>query len=696
MSSSALEAVFGPSGLLSKVLSPHYEWREAQARLADEVERTLRQGGVLLAEAPTGVGKSLAYLYPALRLAIADRRPVVISTHTKSLQDQILDKEMPRLRRLFDRELRVQVLKGRSNYLCRNRYAHFQAELAGTTDGERVSRLLDPWVQTTETGDFAEAPLEVGREGWALTRISGETRFCSTRRCTAETGCYYKLSRQKARDAHLLIVNHALLLVDVLGDASGLPEWTAAVIDEAHQLARAAAEPLSFAVSESSLETVLKLQGGRGEPGLTDELRKALRAEPDKEVRTALTASMRELEAETGRLLQQARAFWVELAALPFFPRETERRRYGPNSEHVDPMPPSAVALCVGLRAQLEKTLELVEQVAFRHESLEGRISEPPALLEARRHGDQLTLLVQQFEALVTPDDRQTVYWIETGGSRGPTLRLAPLEVGTTLRRQLFDTRPSLVLTSATLAVSGSFEHAAGKLGLDLGAIDTLLLGSPFQLDEQVRAYTFRGAPDPNAAAFVETLSSGVVLLAKKIRRKMLVLFTSHDMLRRVEAQVRSPLEDTGIRVHAQGIDGSQTALRARFLEEGPAVLLGAATFWEGMDFPGEELEVLVLTRLPFLVPNDPIVEATAERLAAEGRDPFQSYYLPEAILRYRQGFGRLIRRRGDRGVFVVADSRAQEKGYGAAFRRSTGGTYLTAASWDEVAEQALEWFEAP
>lgn len=693
MDAAKLDEIFAPAGILAKVLAPDFEYRTEQGQLAGAVDRVLRQGGLLLAEAPTGVGKSLAYLIPAVQAALAKRGPVVISTYTRSLQDQIVEKELPRVRRLFDREIRAEVLKGRTNYLCKTRYRHFLSEFGGTQDGERIDRRLTGWVETTETGEIAQAPSLEARDQWIWGRITSEGRFCGTARCTPETGCHYKASRRRAREAHLLIVNHALLLIDLFEQGSGLPEWQSAIIDEAHHLPRAAAEPLSYSVSEGGLEALLKGLGGRGEPGVTDLLRKFFRTDASSDWKSLYSDRLRELETETARLLGQARDFWSELRARPEFPRGNDRLRYGPGTEVSDPFPGTGVDLCGGARSHLGRFEALTNQIAARLSA--SSAGEPPLVLEARQRMDELLEGLGHLEELLTPSERSRVYWIEPLAARGVALRTAPLEVGKELRTRLFQCKSALVLTSATLALEGKFEHPARKLGVRADEYEGLVLQSPFDLERQVSAAVLAGQPDPRDPQYRSALAGGLAALARSVRRKMLVLFTSHEMLRAVEAELRQPLADTGIRLLAQGVDGGQAAVRAGFLEDGPAVLLGAATFWEGMDFPGEELELLVMARLPFLVPTDPVVAATAERMQAEGQDPFRTYFLPEALFRFRQGFGRLIRRRGDRGIFIVADPRLGEQGYGARFKASVGVPFRVVQSWEAVAEEANGFFAA-
>lgn len=690
-----LAEIFAPGGVLSRVLAPDFEWRPQQGEMAAAVWDALEYGGTVLVEAPTGVGKSLSYLVPAVIWAQREGRPCVVSTHTKHLQDQIVEKEVPRIQRIVDRNLRAVVLKGRSNYLCRARWDDYVEEAGGTTDGERLVRALSSWVEYTETGDLGTAPELPLRDRGILARIASDDRFCAHKRCTPESGCFYKRSRKEARDAHLVIINHALLVLDLFGAGGGLPDYDAVILDESHHLPDAAAGPLSYAVSEKSLDGALKSLGGRGEPGVTDDLRKVLRTITSPGDRKGLLERLRDLETETGNLGRSARVFWEELRAAPLFPRGSERARYGPGSPHRAEFPQAGADFCQQLSAHLRRVLAEIESVASIDHHARGDAREPAALREARRRQDEAQESLLRLEELLTPTERERVYWIDPGGPAGVTLRTTPLAVGRHLRESLFTSKRSVVLTSATLSVLGSFDLVADKLGVPAAQRETLALPSPFRLPEQVQAWVMTEAPDPNDPEFVDTIARGVESLVVELAKKTLVLFTSHDALRRVAERLEEPLAARGIPLLAQGVHGGRRQLRARFVREDAAVLLGAASFWEGVDFPGQELEILVLTRLPFLVPSDPLVQARTERLEAEGKDPFNTFYLPEALLRFRQGFGRLIRRRGDRGLFVVVDPRLAQRGYGKRFREAVGVPFREAAAWDEIVGAGEEWFAA-
>jgi Rad3-related DNA helicase len=692
-----VEEIFSPQGSLSRVLAPGFEWRPQQAEMAVSVYRTLKSGGRLLVEAPTGVGKSLAYLVPGILWAFEARRPLVVSTYTRNLQDQILDNDLPRVRRLIDREIRAVVLKGRANYLCRARWEQYLEEMRGTVEGGDLERVLGGWARATETGDLSEVQIPPGRAGAivqaALPRIASEGRFCAANRCTAESGCFFRRSRDQARDAALIVVNHSLLLIDLFSGLAGLPEWTSVVIDEGHHLPPLAVEQLSFSVSEDGLDSVLKGLGGRGEPGLTEQLRRLLRGHASKVERTQMLSRLRELEEVTARLSLLGRAFWRELQGSPHFPRADQRLRFGPSAPVLDLFPASGLEFVNQLAPHLDELGEAIERMrAMRREAPEVELL---ASAEAERLLEDARGTLHALQDLLTPDRSGYVYWIEPAAAGGITLKAAPGEVGPQLREALVIRRETTILTSATLALEGSFDHLAGKLGLRSDDYEGLVLPTPFRLSEQVAAFVVTGAPDPNQPAAVSFLAQGITRLAHGLRRKMLVLFTAHESLRRAESALRVPLEERGVRLLAQGVDGGRRQIHQGFRSQGPAVLLGAASFWEGVDFPGEELEILVMARLPFLVPTDPMVQAISERLASEGCDPFRTYHLPEAMVRFRQGFGRLIRRTGDRGLFVVVDPRLETKGYGAQFKQSIGVPFRAVSSWEELVAEGERWFDA-
>jgi ATP-dependent DNA helicase DinG len=683
----SVDAVFAPHGSLARVVEP-FEWRPQQATMALRVADALESAATLFVEAPTGVGKSLAYLVPGALWARENQQVLLVSTHTRNLQDQIVRRDWPFLRRLTDRRIELAVLKGRSNYLCRRRWEQARGDLAGTTDGEILVRLLEGWTQFTESGDFEEGPAVPGRLLPLLGRVASDAHFCASSLCTPDGGCFFKLSRRRARDAHVVLINHALLVLDLLHETAGLPPWEGLVIDEAHHLPRIAADAMARSVSARGwLDAAMRL-GGQGDPGATDRIRKLVHPGG---ARAEFLRRIRGLEADLGVHCANARAFFDELVRQEGFPAIGARARYRLGAGRRGPFPASSYPL-------LEEATELLA----RHDGLLRELRHQLGSKEEEEAADTLAEIdgdlegmrraLDAFGFLLEADDAGWVYWFESDARDGASLHGRPLTLSGALGEKLGAGR-GLVLTSATLAIEGSTRFFAQQCGLQETASQEVL-SSPFSIAEQVRMVVPGWIPDPNEEGYEEAVAEGIRSLASGVPRKLLVLFTAHEMLRRTEERVRSHLEDRGIRVYAQGRDASRSALAAAFQGSDRAVLLGAASFWEGVDFPGEELEMLVMVRLPFPVPIDPFVEAYAERLREDGRDAFEEYMIPEAIVRFRQGFGRLIRRRGDRGVFLVFDPRVLRRGYGRRFLDAVGVEPKVVGSWDACARSVAEWFE--
>jgi ATP-dependent DNA helicase DinG len=674
-----LEEIFQPDGLLAKVVT-EYEWREEQARMARRVMEAFDKGGILLAEAPTGVGKSLAYLVPAALWA-RQNGPVVISSYTRTLQDQILRQDAPLLTRLVHPDLRFAVLKGRSNYLCRRRWEIFRQEEGSTMEGEYVLQRLESWVKLTETGDLSEAPDLGSRGRRAQARITSDPRFCQSSACNPQTGCFHKIARRRTREAHIVVVNHSLLMSDLALGGEVLPESSALVIDEAHHLVHTAREHLAVEVSRRSLDEALRDMGGLGEPGATDAVRRLIREIPAPVRRAGWLKKVRSVEEVARRCHERIEQVFQPAGQL------LTRRRYKTPEDL--PLPPSETddllqglsELGRGMRSILD---ELDATNATDHED-ERRQRAEAAL-------DRVTTSGAALRMLAYPDDPGRVYSMNLSGLHGLTLRSLPLDVGDVLRDHLFFAKDVVVLTSASLAVEGSMRHVAGEIGLHEKDYDQDIFPSPFHLREQVLAMGLTNGPDPNLLDYDVFVTDVVAAVAESVSRKMLVLFTSHDLLARVGEQLHARIPDVEVMEQTRG-RGEGGRLSQRFRSSRRAVLLGTSSFWEGVDFPGEHLEILVLTRLPFAVPTDPLEEALAEKVERDGAHPFQERSLPQAILRLRQGFGRLIRRRSDRGIFLVLDSRIYRSGYGPAFRKALGTKMHAVSSLAEVCARVKSWF---
>jgi Rad3-related DNA helicase len=684
-----VDRLFGRGGPLSCAL-PDYEWRPEQADMARAVARTLAAGGVLAVEAPTGVGKTLAYLVPAALAARSGRRILLAST-TKNLQEQIVRQDVPLSRRVLGEEFPVAVVKGRASYACARRFALFAEQADDSARTRRFVKRVRAWIARTGTGELEEFEAEGGpvpRDLWA--RIASDGAFCASREC-ARSGCFYRESRRRARASGIIIANHALLFSEIFGGGAGLPEFDAAILDEAHNVERIATDHLGIRFGPRAVRELVERGPGlrEGEGGAFEEVRRWARSHLPRVGRLALTRALREAAAAERDVFLRAEEFLAGVARH-VAPGDAARRRYRRHEAESD-------LFAFGLD---DLSSALGRAAAGARGAFDAFASETAVLDEEDTAEARLALaanvsacekLRNDLDFLTGARETGYVYWVEREESLGALVG-APLHVGAALRAALLGRVSSLVLTSATLATDEGFGFILERLGLDAEKPDTLCLPSPFDLPAQVLAIGRSSPPGPDDPGYAEHTAAALAAIASGTRRKVLALFTSHEALRRT----RRALEDLGpaAEVLAQGVDGGRAGVTEAFKRDGPAVLLGAASFWEGVDFPGELLEVLVVTRLPFPVPTDPLTEARAERCQEEGGDSFRDFTLPEAVLRFRQGFGRLVRRRTDRGVFLVLDPRLLRASYGALFRRSVGLEFVaTRSDPGDLAGMIAGWF---
>jgi ATP-dependent DNA helicase DinG len=590
-----MDDVFGPGGTLARAL-PGYEPRSEQAALAAAVERALRCGEHLVAEAGTGVGKSLAYLIPAL----ASGQRVVVATATKALQEQLLRSDVPVAASVCGRTVRVELLKGRQNYLCRRQLQGFQPSLdAGGRDGAAFAA-MEAWLGSTETGDRAELLIEPSPALWAELAVGADR--CSGRRCPFVSSCFAEAARARAAEAELVIVNHALYFADIASGGGVLPEHDAVVFDEAHRLEESAAGWLGGRISRATLRRLVL--------DVERAFRDAHVSPPERQLDRVVRSGERLLEAVA--------------------PASGRRR--------VRDTP-------------VEPALVLVDALGELAGCLQGAGEEQDAL--ARRSLAQAA----QVEATLEAEPQGRVVWAEPDA-----LAWAPVDVAEELHDRLWDDGPTAILVSATLAVGEDAGFVRRRLGL-AGAREAIV-GSPYDYREQALLYVPRSMPDPRDEAFLERAADEIVALLSLSEGRALALTSSYRALDVYRARVRGRVPYD---VLVQG-DAPRERLLERFREDVGSVLLATSTFWQGVDVPGESLSLLVIDKLPFSAPGDPLHEARCEAVERDGGDWFGSYALPTAVLQLRQGFGRLIRGHSDRGVVAILDPRLRSRGYGRAF----------------------------
>ncbi len=603
--------------------------------MAAAVSDVLDRGGVILAEAGTGTGKTLAYLVPA----ILSRRRVLISTGTKNLQEQIFFKDLPLLRAALGVPFSATYMKGRGNYLCRHRFETFRTSAPFRTATERMYlTVLDAWARRTETGDRAEVEdLPEDLPFW--NEISAASENCLGTECPQYDECFITRMRQQAAESDLVIVNHHLLCADasVRQSAYGavIPECRVAIIDEAHQLEDVATQYFGLAVSNYRLDELTRdgerLIAHKLVADEDDDLRRALDRVRDKTRLFFGTIATECLPKQAGR-----HAFALTAAAAD------ERFRMTPRT--MAPAGEAGAALTGALEA-LDATIALIKDAP------------EDALALARRSSE----LRDELVFLLRADDAEYVFYLELRG-RGVFLRAAPIDVSRIIRDLLLDQMRTTVLTSATLAVGGSFEYIRHRLGV--GAAHELQLPSEFDYTAQAILYLPKRMPDPRAPTFVETAARQIVEILRRTRGRAFVLFTSYANLRGVQALAEHALDYP---LFVQGA-APRSALLRQFRATPNAVLLATSSFWQGVDVIGEALSCVIIDKLPFASPTDPITAARIEAISQRGGEPFADYQVPLAILTLQQGLGRLIRHRSDRGVLAILDPRLRTMGYGRRF----------------------------
>jgi ATP-dependent DNA helicase DinG len=613
--------IFGAGGMLEKCHAG-FEFRRSQLEMAEMVEEAFEKRRHVLIEAGTGTGKTLAYLVPAIRSG----RRVVISTATKSLQEQLYQKDIPFLRRHFAPELKVALMKGRNNFLCRQKVhlMEHQPVLRGMDEMDWFAQIKD-WEKLTETGDRAELNfLPDDAELW--NRIDARKDTCTGQKCPEFQRCFLTAMRQRAQEADLIIVNHHLFFADLAlrqdDFGSILPEYAAVVFDEAHEIEDVASDYFGRSVSSYQFDE------------LTRDAEQTLRM-----LNAASTATRRPL----AQIRERAHSFFGE------FPEREGRFSF----EHAE------------RAAFLERHREAYDGLAAAVKRLETELgalrSKPEEVLSIARRAAELR---RELAFLLESEEKGYVYWFERRG-KGVFLVATPIDVSQILRERLFEKFDTVVLTSATLAVGGRFDYVKRRLGIS-GSQEEVL-PQEFDYPSQVLLYIPKSLPDVRHGEFTARATEEITQILKLTRGRAFCLFTSYaqmrDIYERVSGTVPFPLLVQGT--------APRTALLERFRTTPGAVLFATSSFWQGVDVPGAQLSCVIIDRLPFAVPTDPIVAARVRALADDGQNAFAEYQVPKAVLALKQGFGRLIRSRSDRGVLAILDNRIERMQYGRIFMES-------------------------
>jgi len=636
-----VRTIFSEDGLLSK--AKNFEYRPQQQEMAVAVARALEEDRHLVVEAGTGVGKSLAYLAPAILFALEQHKKAIISTHTINLQEQLLHKDIPILKKTLPVEFEAALMKGRQNYLCPRRLERAlqsSKELFTGPEENELNRIAE-WASTTRDGSLSDLSIEPDPKVW--TQVWSEAHICTQKTCGQNPRCFYQQARKRLLAADVIVLNHTLLFM-LLGSPAEQEERESGflfpndfiIFDEAHTVEQVASKQIGIGVSQYGLRsTIQRLYNARTRKGLFTVMRDA--------------AGVR-LAAE---LIDDLEKFFDAVESKSDFRKGREFR-----VRDIDFVPDTITGRLVALQARISEVVKQADD-----EILKAELQEFARRIRDAR--DEIAIFLEQSAP-------QHVYWVERTGKTAQFLSLnaAPVDLAPVLRRMIFRDNSSSVMTSATLAV-GRKDLAYFRERIGATEAEPLQLGSPFDFQKQMKIFVVQKMPDPRDATYQKELERWIAHFVEKTDGSAFVLFTSYRDMQQVAGEMQKFFEKTKMNLLVQGGGAPRSKLLEQFKTTPRSVLFGTDSFWGGVDVPGEALCNVIITRLPFAVPDTPLIEAKLELVHERGGDAFTEYSLPEAILKLRQGVGRLIRTKTDHGIIVILDNRIVTKPYGRAFMQA-------------------------
>ena len=703
---------FNADGSLANYIK-NYELREPQQEMARMVVEGFNNSEFVIAEAGTGTGKSMAYLIPAVEWAGQNRtanQRIVVSTNTKNLQEQLFFKDIPLLYKASGNQFKAVLLKGRANYLCLDKWHTVMTDMNQRLSQDERTRILPLllWADQTRTGDIAEnAAFQLERNMNLWMKLIAEATYCPGKQCKYFKDCFLMKARDHARRADVVIVNHSLLFSDLASENAVLGEYRNLIVDEAHNMEKTAAEYLGVRVSYWSFRNLYH-RLYEEEPKRSGTLQqldfRLSKASPDEKTQGILFKQISYLKHSSINLKEKVQIYYNELSrqlrekyANSASGVEDNRIRYFKNFKYFNQLSLQIEELkqsLDGFGKNLEKIIEIIQDLEPDLFEFQDQI-----LRELLTTSEETNRLKSDFEFCLNADAEHFVYWLEVPRSdrnNDVVLHAVPLNIAELLKNNLFKNLDTAVFTSATLAVNKNFDYFTKRTGLSLlenKTVQTKVLGSPFNFQNQLHLGVADFLPDPRDTGYAAALQETIGKIHEQHRVGILVLFTNYSLLNLMYERMKPYFDGERILLLAQGKSGSRTNIINQFRENKDSVLFGTDSFWEGVDVPGNALELLFIPKLPFDVPTDPLISARMDEIKKQGGNPFFDYSVPEAIIKFRQGFGRLIRSKTDTGVVIVGDNRLSRMQYGKQFLNSLPVDAEIYKTFEQMLARLQTWF---